>query len=150
MRAALVGSDTLDFNGRLLTNLPDGDVCIVTYPNDLVTTKVGKNGNVIFALNETGRQAQVELRLLLGSPDDKYFNSLLLKQQRDFVSTVAITATLTKRVGDGSGNVGFATYFLSYGIISKQVEVKSNVEGDTEQGVAKYMMTFANAPRTLS
>ena len=51
MRAALVGSDTLDFNGRLLTNLPDGDVCIVTYPNDLVTTKVGKNGFIKKSVN---------------------------------------------------------------------------------------------------
>ena len=32
----------------------------------------------------------------------------------------------------------------------KQVEGKSNVEGDTEQSVAIYMMKFSNAPRALT
>ena len=59
-------------------------------------------------------------------------------------------AEFIKKLGDGQGNILSDIYVLSGGIFMKQVEGKSNVEGDTEQSVAIYMMKFSNAPRALT
>ena len=39
---------------------------------------------------------------------------------------------------------------MSGGVFMKQVEGKSNVEGETEQSIAVYAIKFSNAPRVLT
>ena len=55
-----------------------------------------------------------------------------------------------KKIGDGQGNITSDTYVCSGGVFTKQVEGKSNVEGDTEQSTATYTVKFSNAPRAIT
>lgn len=147
---ALSGQDSIILRGRILSDLADQDCAALTFPNDIADVKTGKNGNSIYALNETGKQCEVVLRVVRGSSDDKWLNNLLSLQNANFPGTVLMVGEFTKNLGNGAGVVTSDTYILSGGIFSKQVEVKSNVEGDTEQSVALYTMKFSNAPRVLT
>ena len=146
---SLTGSDTISIDGIPLIDLGDGDVGSLTYPNELVGVKTGKNGNSIFALNETGDQAELVLRVLRGSNNDKTLNSRLVSMKADFAGFVTITGQVIKKVGDGKGNVTNDIYDLSGGVFSKRVETTSNVEGNTDQSLAIYNIKFTNSPRSL-
>lgn len=144
------GSDTIMINNRNLDNLADGDAVMLTFPNDIANVKTGKNGNSIYGLNESGKQSEVKIRVLRGSADDKFLNGLLVQQQANFASFILMFGEFIKRVGDGSGVVAGDTYVMSGGVFTKQVEGKSNVEGDTEQSVSIYTIKFSNAPRAIT
>jgi hypothetical protein len=147
---SLTGKDTIVINNRVLADFGDGDVLNLTFPNNKITAKRGKNGNTIFALNETGLQADVELRILKGSSDDKFLNSLSIAQNRDLPSFSLLTGEFTKRIGDGAGNIASEVYEVSGGAFVKEIDNKENVEGNTDQGIAIYRLIFANAPRSLT
>ena len=147
---AMSGSDAVILNNRLLSDLADGDAVHLTYPNDIANVKTGKNGNSIYGLNASGKQADLVLRVVRGSADDKYLMNLLTQQQLNFEGTVLNQGEFIKKLGDGAGNVTSDTYLVSGGVFTKQVEGKSNMEGDTEQSIAIYHLKFSNAPRTLT
>lgn len=147
---AITGNDTFILNGRVITDLADQDHSTLTFPNEIATLKTGKNGNTIYSLNETGNQADIELRVVRGSSDDKFLNALLVNQQSNFAGFILMTSELVKKVGDGLGNITKDTYILSGGIFVNMVDAKSNSEGDTEQSIALYRLRFANSPRALS
>lgn len=147
---AMSGADTIKINNRILNDLVDTDVISLTLPNDIANVKTGKNGNSIYGLNETGKQAELSVRLVRGSADDKFMNNLLAQQQNNFAGFVLMIGEFTKRLGDGLGTVASDTYILSGGVFTKQVEAKSNVEGDTEQSISVYHMKFSNAPRVIT
>lgn len=146
----LTGQDTIKVNARLLTDFPNGDICKVTFSTDLVTVKTGKNGNAIYASNESGNQATMELKVLRGSDDDKFLNSLLLDYKNSPATFSLMTAELVKRMGDGQGSVVNDTYILAGGAFTKLVEGMSNVEGNTDQAISTYTMQFATAPRAIA
>lgn len=147
---ALSGADTITINNYSLADLADGNCVELTFPNDIANVKTGKNGNSIYGLNESGRQCEVKLRVLRGSADDKFLNNLIAQQQNNFAGTVLAIGTFIKKIGDGAGVITSDTYVMSGGIFSKQVEGKTNVEGDTEQSVAMYTIKFSNAPRAIT
>lgn len=147
---ALSGNDTFVLNDRVFKDFADGNFVELEYPNDIAAVKTGKNGNSIYSLNETGRQADVKLRLIRGSADDKYMQNLLNQQLANFAGTVLNVGELVKQVGDGLGNITADTYIISGGILLKQVPGKSNAEGDIEQSIVMYSMKFSNAPRVLT
>jgi len=147
---ALTGNDSIIINNRLFTDLADGDCITLTYPSEIAQVKTGKNGNSLYALNETGKQSEVKIRVIRGSGDDKYLLNLLSNQQTNFAGTVLMIGEFIKQVGDGQGNLSFDTYVLSGGIFTKQIEAKMNVEGDTAQSIAEYHMKFSNAPRAIT
>ena len=153
---SLTGADTisLDITGTgspvPLVDLGDGDNAALTFPNSLTETKKGKNGNGIIALNETGDIVEMTVRILRGSPDDKNLNSRLRAMKNDFSSFVTISGEVIKAVGDGLGNVSNDIYTLSGGTFSKRVEVVSNVEGNTDQALAIYTITFVNSDRKIA
>lgn len=147
---ALSGSDTINLNNRVLQDLADGDCVALTFPNDISQVKTGKNGNAIYGLNTTGQQCEVKLRVIRGSSDDKFLNGLLAQQQANFAGTVLMIGQFIKKIGDGAGNITSDTYILSGGVFTKQIEGKTNVEGESEQSVAMYTMKFSNAPRVLT
>ena len=154
----LTGQDTIKISGRLMSDFPSGDVCKVTFATDIVTVKTGKNGNAIFASNETGNQATVELRVLRGSDDDKFLNSLLSAYRNAPTRFVLMSGELIKNIGTGvaageggtEAQVVADTYILSGGVFTKLVEGVSNVEGDIEQAVSLYTMMYAYAPRAIA
>ncbi len=146
---SLSGADVIQINGRILNDLADQNPVDLTYPNDLVGVKAAKNGNTIYAFNNMGRLAECKLRLLLGSDDDKFLNSLLQTQINDFSGFTLLTGQFSKRVGDGSGIISTDVYQLSGGVIKKNVEAKTAAEGDTDQSVAEYMITFGYTSKSI-
>lgn len=147
---ALSGSDSVTINNTVLTDLADGDCVTLEYPNEIASVKTGKNGNSIYGLNESGKQATMKLRVIRGSADDKFLNNLLAQQQANFAGTVLIIGEFVKLLGDGKGNVSNDTYITSGGVFTKQVMAKTNVEGDATQSVAEYELRFSNAPRIIT
>jgi hypothetical protein len=146
---SLTGEDTISIDTIPLIDLADGDVGALTFPNELVTPKTGKNKNSIYSLNETGNQADLVIRVIRGSNDDKTLNSRLTAMRADFPAFTLISAQVVKKVGDGQGNVTNDIYDLTGGVFSAPVAVTSNVEGDTEQAVAVYNIKFTNSPRSI-
>lgn len=147
---ALSGNDTVIINNRILADFADGNVAELDFPNDIAVVKTGKDGNSIYGLNETGKQADVKVRLIRGSADDKFLNGLLANQQQNFAGFPLMIGEFVKKIGDGAGNIKSDTYIMSGGIFVKQVPAKSNVEGDSEQSVSIYSLKFSNAPRVIT
>lgn len=150
MSVALSGDDSIIINNRLLTDLMDDDVGDLTFPNDVVGVKTGKNGNSIYALNQSGKQADLKLRIVRGSGDDKFLNNLFAQQQANFAAFPLMIGQFIKQIGDGAGNIINDTYITSGGVFQKEPEAKSNVTGDTAQAVVVWMVKFTNAPRVIT
>lgn len=146
---SLTGNDTLKLRDRVFADFADGDYATLTFPNDIAALKTGKDGNTIYALNETGRQCELVIRVLRGSSDDKFLQNILAEQKNDFSGFVTLEGELVKRVGDGQGNITADTYLVTGGVFTKNVEVKSSAEGDTDQSVAVYTIHFGNNSRTI-
>lgn len=147
---ALSGSDTVVINGRVFHDLAEGNCVELKFPNDIAQVKTGKNGNSVYALNESGKQCEMDLRLVRGSSDDKFMNALLTQQQANFAGFILMQGEFVKQVGDGQGNILNDTYVTSGGIFVRQVDAMSNVEGDVAQSVSIYKLKFSNAPRALT
>lgn len=146
---SLVGNDIIKINGRLLADLPHGEVAKVTYSTDLVSVKTGKSGNTIFAHNASGLQATMELKLIRGSADDKYMQSEMAQYISNPTGYVLMIGEITKVIGDGEGKVINDSYTLKGGVTSKQVESTSNVEGEVEQAISAYTIQFAACARAI-
>ena len=146
---ALTGQDTIKINQRILADFASGDVATLSFPNELANLKTGKNGNSIYALNETGKQADLVLKVIRGSLDDKYLQSLITSQTANFSNFILVEGEFVKKIGDGQGNVTSDIYIIKGGIFVKQVEAKTNTEADIEQGISTYTLRFANSPRAL-
>lgn len=146
---ALTGNDVAIIDSRILRDFADGDTVVLDVPNNLAEGKAGKNGNMIYAYNASGRIVNVTVRVLRGSADDKYLNSRLQEYINDPASFVLVAGEFIKRSGDGAGNITAETYRLDGGVFQKMPGGKENVAGDTEQAVAIYVITFANSQRAL-
>lgn len=147
--AALTGQDTIKINQRVLVDFGDGEVGNLTFPNDLVAVKTGKNGNSLYGFNETGRQCELALRVIRGSSDDKFLNNLVQQIKNNFPGFTLLTGEFTKSIGDGSGRVIADTYVMSGGVPTKEVEALSNTDGNTDQSISVYHFRFTNSPRTI-
>lgn len=139
----ITANDTLTIWGRTLADLADGDASTVTFPNDLTAAKTGKNQNTIFSKNETGNNADVVIRVMRGSSDDRFLAAKFATLEKDFASFELANGSFVKRLGDGLGTVVRDVYTMKGGIFKRKVDAKDNVEGDTSQGVSVYNMTFA-------
>lgn len=144
----ITGDDTLTLNGRVLNNLADGDVSTITFPNNIVEMKTGKNQNTIFSKNETGNNASLILRVLRGSSDDRFLQSLYNNMVANFTDFILLNGQFVKQIGDGQGNRALDTYTVNGGVFVKNIEASTNVQGTTDQGVSIYNITFATSKRT--
>lgn len=147
---ALSGSDTISLKNHVFADLADGNCVELTFPNDIANVKTGKNGNSIYGLNESGKQAELKIRVLRGSADDKFLNGELAQQEANFAGYPLMFGSFVKKIGDGQGNITSDTYICSGGVFTKRVEGKTNVEGETEQSIAIYTIKFTNAPRAIT
>lgn len=146
---ALTGSDIIILNDIPLKDFADGDIGSLEINNDLFSLSTGKNGNTIFAYDESGRNATLTVRVLMSSNDDKRLNGLVPKTE-GFASTVLMNGSVVKMVGDGAGNISYNTYLLQGGLISRNPNMTSNVNGETAQAVCEYTIQFANAERSIA
>jgi len=150
MSVALTGDDTIKINDRILADLADKDCGVLDPPNELASVKVGKNGNALFALNQQGNIADLVIRVVRGSADDKYLNNLLNIQKNNFSGFVLMDLDFIKKVGDGKGNIAGDTYIGSGGIFTKNVPAKNNQEGDTDQSASEYRIRFSKCIRLIA
>lgn len=145
----LTGEDTIMIDNRVLGDFADADYGKVEFPNELVTVKASKNGNVLVGENASGALMELTLRLQLGSPDDKYLNSRMVAQKSDIATFIALTGMINKRVGDSMGGVSNVIYQASAGVFKKMPGSTSNAEGASDQAVVIYTITFGQAPRSI-
>lgn len=146
---ALTGADTIIINDIPLNDFADNDIGTLEVSNDLFAMSTGKNGNTIFAYDEKGNNATLTVRVLMSSNDDKRLNGLV-PQSKNFAPTVLLNGSVIKMVGDGFGNISYNGYTLTGGMIQRKPNIKSNVNGDTEQAVVEYVIAFANAERGIA
>lgn len=147
---AMSGDDTLTLNKRPIVDLADGDVGTLTFPNGLVEVSVGKNGNAMFALNNKGKMAEQMIKVVRGSPDDKYMQSQMTTMENNFPGYVLMVGQFVKVLGDGVGNITNDTYVMSSGVVAKRVEAKSNSDGETGQNTVEYHIKWAKAVRVIA
>lgn len=145
----LVADGTLTLFNRVLADFADDDISAISFGTDVAALKTGKNGNTIYTKNEQGRNASAVIRLIRGSSDDQFMQSKLDSQQADFATAELATGEFVLRLGDGAGAVASDTYTLKGGIITRPVDAKENVSGDTTQGVSIYNLMFADAKRSI-
>lgn len=147
---AMTGSDTVTLNGRNITGLATGDCAVMTFPNNIASVKTGKNGNSIYALNQTGFICEFILRMIRGCADDQYLQSLFAEQVANFAGFALMYGNFIKKIGDGQGNITSDTYSQSGGIFVKCIPAKTNVDGEPEQSISEYTIHFSNAPRSIT
>ena len=145
----LTGNDNLIINDRVIKDFTDNSTVEIAYQTDRVGVSTGKNNNTIFADNRQGANAVLTLRLVRGSSDDKFFNGLSIKQDKDLPTFVLMNGSFTKRIGDGTGKVTFDNYVLLGGAFQRIPDVQENLVGETEQGTTVYTIIFAKAERAL-
>lgn len=145
----ITANDTFTVFDRVIDDFADTDASTITFANDLVNVKTGKNKNSIYSANETGNNADVVLRLMRGSSDDIFLQGKLSEMQRDLASFTLATGEFVKRLGDGQGTVLRDVYTLGGGVFVRKVDSKENTEGDTEQGVSIYNMKFTDVTRNI-
>lgn len=146
---AYTGQDIIKYKDRILNDFANGDVAIITYPNELHGMANGKNGNAMAAHNEQGNQAELQLRVIKGSPDDKYLNSEVIAWKTHSPSFVPANAELTKVISVDNGLTNEITS-LGFLIPSANIETKTNTDGDTEQVVSVYRFRAGRSERALS
>lgn len=134
---------------NVFNNVPHGDFAVLTYPNELVTVKIGKNQNALYAKNVQGDEADLVIRTIRGSYDDKWLNALIESQDLDFASFTTLSAVLAKRIGQGNGSAVQDKTSLRGGVFTKRIEARINVDGDVEQLIAIYSFKFTIPSRTL-
>jgi len=152
---SLTGNDTVAIGAtgaalRIFNDFGDGDTVNLDFPNNLVEAKTGKNGNTIYAFNATGQVVNATIRVLRGSPDDKYLNSEMNLYLKDPAAYPLLAGEFIKRIGDGTGAVINDVYKIGGGVVQKIPTVKENVEGDTEQSITIYIILFANTERSIT
>lgn len=145
---ALTGDDSIIINDIPLNDFADGDIGSLSLPNNMFEMQTGKNGNTIFALDESGNNATLTVRVLMSSNDDKRLNGMIPKS-KGFAQSVLATGSVVKQVGDGQGNVSYNTYLLAGGMVQKKPDIKSNVNSDASQAVVEYVIQFAEANRAI-
>lgn len=146
---SLTGADTIQINNRVFADLADGDCVKLNFPEDIAKAKPSKNGNIIYAFNESGKMVECEMRLLLGADDDAFLNSLLQEMKNDFSSFILMNGSFSKRVGDGKGNINTVIYQCVGGVFKKQPEAMTNTEGNTDQSVVVFNIQFGNQQRSI-
>ena len=146
---ALTGKDSHIVNGRILNDFASGDCVKIEFENDLTVVKKGKNGNTIYALNETGKMAKATYRMLAGGADDQFFQSLLASYLNDPAAFTLLTAQSQKRLGDGAGNIKPVTYSMTGGVITKYPGMVENADGNTDQALVEWEIVFGQAPRSI-
>lgn len=141
---SLTGQDTLIVNGRIITGLVDANAVDLTFPNDISAVKRGKDGNVIYAKNEMGRMASMTVRISLGCEDDKYLNSLIQLWKQNPSTFTLLTGSFIKNIGDGASGVQSKVHQLSGGTFKNLPEALTSAEGNTDQSVAVYTITWGD------
>lgn len=146
---SLTGDDVVTLNGRVFHDFATGDVVKLDFDGELVKVQASKNGNVVYGLNEDGKMSKLTLKLLAGSSDDRYINSLLASQIKDLSTFILAVGSFVKRVGDGQGNVTNVIYNTLGGVVAKFPEASTNTTGNVEQSIVTWVLHFGSNSRAI-
>lgn len=153
MTSVYTGQDIIKFTygkeTRVINDLADNEVVQITYPNDTSSTSTGKNGNSLGAHNEQGNIAELTMRLVKSSGDDKFFNSIWADWKNHSLGFKPMTAEFTKVLVDEQGNSNSEVTQLFFGLPRGKIGTGSNLSGETEQAVSIYNFRFGNSQRTI-
>jgi hypothetical protein len=144
-RDVYTGTDLIEVDNLVLTDFADGDVAVLTFPNQKISKISGDNGNTITVENASGRQAQLQLRILQNSSDYKYLKSRMSQQDADLISMVKLTAKFTKITGDDKGKVSKDTVSCYGGNFTNNVQFTKGKNGNAEVGVAVFTILFSRS-----
>lgn len=146
---AVTSQDAIKINGRLITGFADEDNAKITFPNDLSNQSTGKDGNSIIAYMPKGLNGELEMRLLVGCPDDKFLNALLSNYNNNPAAFQLMTLEFDKMVGDGNTNLTSIVYLGQGGSFKKQPEILENQSGETKQAVVIWNLKFVTIKRSI-
>jgi len=146
--SVITQTDTLQINNQVFSTFANNDCGKLTFPDELVEMDIGKNGNIIAAVNFKGQIVDFELRLLLAAVDDQYLNGILNQYQSGAVAFN--TGVFVKNVVDQNNDVLSATMAMSGGIISKAPELMTSASGNVEQAVAVWHIRFGYWQRKIT
>jgi hypothetical protein len=145
----VAGKDNLIINGTILTAYADGDAIKFTPAGPVAQMKVSKDGNSIYAMQNSGIACKVQVRLVRGSLDDITLNGYLQQWIADAATFVLLAGSYVKRIGNGKGGVVNEVYQLAAGVVEGIPEGLTNPEGNTEQAVTTYTLLFRNDVRLM-
>ena len=144
----LTGEDTVTItqgsSSYTLANFAEGNVAELTIPNDLADDIIGKDGNAVIAHNAAGLASELDVRVIMSSPDDQKLSAILAAYNNNRNGYVLLGGNFVKLGGDGNGNLNRKTYVTSGGYIKKIPTAVYNVSGDGQQGVVSYKIRFTN------
>jgi hypothetical protein len=139
------GNDVIEIDDRLITDFADGDVAVLTFPNQKISKFSGDEGNTITVENANGRQAQLQLRILQNSRDYQYLKLRMSQQDADLVSMAKLTARFTKITGDENGKTTKDVVSCYGGNFVNNVQLTKGKNGNVEAGVAIFAILFSRA-----
>ncbi len=138
-----IGTDTIIFNDRILTNFADGDVATVTRPNDNFGLLYGYGGNTAVIPNDEGKRVDVTLRILWMSDDYKFLLGIFKEQELDLATASTITANFFgKSKNLDTGLTETENDILTGGIIQRPPDKTYGRNGNIEVAVATFTINF--------
>ncbi len=149
-RVAFTGSDVIVIGSRIFSDLANGDVATLEFPNNLAEGAVSKYEGGIVAYNVAGKTADLTIRVIRGSGDDKFLNSEMNLYFSNRSSYPTLSGEFVKKIGSEDGPTTYDTYILGIGYVQKLPTVKDNVEGDVGASVTEYSLRFLRVERSIS
>lgn len=146
---SLCGDDSVQLDSRVLADFAAGDFAKFDTAGDISTVKLSKNGNIVYALNNSGFITTFTLKIIAGGSDDKYINSRLVEFKNNTAAFVLFSGVFCKRVGNGLGGVTNVVYQVNGGVPKKVPGVVGNSEGAAEQAYVTWEFTFGNIDRSI-
>jgi hypothetical protein len=139
------GKDVVEIDGRHLTGFADGDVAVLSFPNQKISKFSGDDGNTITVANAAGTQAQLQLRILQNSRDYQYLKMRMAQQDYDLASMLKLTGRFTKITGDELGNITKDTVNCYGGNFTNGVQFTKGTNGNVEENVAIFTILFSRS-----
>lgn len=142
-KMSFAGTDTVIIDDRPITDLFDGTFATLTYPNDIASGINGFDNNTAVVSLPAGEKAQLTLRLLAGNDDDKYLNQRFNQWKNNKATFVALSGTLVKHFGDGTGQTTNKRQELINGYFLRKVDTEMDAGGGSNQTTSTYILEFA-------
>lgn len=132
---------TVTLNGKVFTDLAQGDAVKIEFPNDKSSKTKGINKSSVIKKRMDGDEAKVTIKVLKASSDDVFLNTML-NQDGLIIINGSIKTNFTR-----DNTSGIDSYALENGtIVGHPADTKNNVDGEE---VMEYVINFVSALRMI-
>ena len=121
-----------------LTSQGKGDVAKITFPDEYTKYALGKNGNVMITQNFSALKAELEVKVIVNSSDDRYLQSLVTNSLVDFVGTANFDATGTIYANNDNSGTEQIDINITGARVVNFVSFLDNSEGNEEMAMVMY------------